>query len=66
MPYVEVKVWEGFGEEKSKKVIKGITRAFVELGIPDHAVSIVIHEVPKSHYGVGGEPASVKFKDIPP
>jgi len=27
-------------------------------------VEIIVHEIPKSHWGVGGEPASEKFKDI--
>jgi len=25
-----------------------------------------VHEIPKSHWGIGGEPASEKFKDIKP
>jgi len=49
MPVVHVNVWEGFGGEKTKTVIKGITKVFVDLGIPAHAVEIIIHEIPKSH-----------------
>ena len=64
MPVVHVNVWEGFGDEKVKNLIKGITKIFVDLGIPAHAVEIIVHEVPKSHWGIGGEPASEKFKDI--
>jgi len=64
MPVVHVNVWEDFGEEKTKNLIKGITKVFVDLGIPVHAVEIIVHEIPKSHWGVGGEPASEKFKDI--
>ena len=64
MPTVDVNVWKGFGEEKAKTVIKGITKVFEDLGIPANAVDVIVHEIPKSHWGVGGEPASEKFKDV--
>lgn len=64
MPIVHVNVWKGFGEEKTKLVIENITKVFVDLGIPQHAVEVVVHEIPMSHWGVGGEPASEKFKDL--
>lgn len=64
MPTVDVNVWEDFGAKKAKTVIKGITKVFVDLGIPAPAVEVIIHEIPKSHWGIGGEPALEKFKDI--
>jgi len=64
MPIVQVYVWKGFGEDKAKSVIQNITKVFVDLGIPEHAVEVVVNEIPKSHWGAGGEPASEKFKDI--
>ena len=64
MPIVHVNVWKGFGEEKSKTLIKGITKVFVDLGIPSHAVEVIVHEIPKSHWGINGFPASEKFLDI--
>ncbi len=65
MPIVHVNVWEGFGKEKTKTVIKNITKVFVDLDIPVEAVEVIVHEIPKSHWGIGGIPASEKFKDIP-
>ena len=65
MPVVHVNVWEGFGKEKTKIVIKNITKVFVDLGIPAEAVEVIVHEIPKTHWGIGGVPASEKFKDIP-
>jgi len=65
MPIVHVNVWKGFGAEKAKAVIQKITEVFVELGIPAHAVEVIVHEIQKSHWGIGGEPASEKFKDMP-
>ena len=64
MPIVQVNVWEGFGKEKAKLVIKGITKVFVDLKIPDNAVEVIVNEIPKSYWGIGGIPASEKFKDI--
>jgi 4-oxalocrotonate tautomerase len=64
MPIVQVSVWKGFGEEKVKAVIKGITEVFVDLGIPEQAVEVIVQEIPKSHWGIGGESASEKFKNL--
>jgi len=66
MPIVHVNVWEGFGTEKAKITIRNITHVFVDMGIPEHAVEVVVHEIQKSHWGIGGEPASEKFKDVSP
>lgn len=58
MPIVDVKVWKGISEDAVEKIIAGITKVMVELGIPERAVEVVVHEIPKSHWGVGGTPAS--------
>jgi 4-oxalocrotonate tautomerase len=64
MPIIHANVWEGFGEEKAKRVIQNITKVFVDLGVPAQAVDVIVHEIPKSHWGIGGEPASEKFKEL--
>jgi len=46
MPVIHVNVWEGFDPEKAKTVIRGITRVFVDIAIPEHAVEVIIHEIP--------------------
>jgi 4-oxalocrotonate tautomerase len=66
MPIVHVYVWSGMSREAKEKIIKGITKVFEELGIPRQAVEVVIHEVPKENWGVGGELASEKFKETRP
>jgi len=63
LPIVHVNVWKGFGEERVKTLIVNITKVFVDLGVPQHAVEVLVHEIPKTHWGIGGEPASEKFKD---
>jgi 4-oxalocrotonate tautomerase len=62
MPIIHVYVWKGFSKEAKKKVMAGMTRVFVDLGVPAGAVEVVIHEVPKEDWGVGGERASEKLK----
>jgi len=64
MPIVHVNLWKGFGKEKTKTVIQNITKVFVDLDIPEQAVDVIVHEIPKTHWGIGGEPASEKFKNI--
>lgn len=66
MPIIDVNVWEGFGQDRAKKAIQGITSVFEEMGIPKQAVEVVVHEIPKSHWGIGGEPASERFPDQSP
>ena len=66
MPIVRVDFWEGVGEEKVKTMIRGITNVMVDLGVPAHAVEVIVYEIPKTHWGVGGVPASIKLKDVSP
>jgi len=63
MPVIHAHVWKGFGEEKTEKVIEGITRVFAELEVPEEAVDVLVHEVPMTNWGIGGVPASEKFSD---
>ena len=66
MPIVHVDFWEGVGEEKVKAMIRGITNVIVDLGVPEQAVEVIVYEIPKTHWGIGGKPASEKLKDISP
>lgn len=58
MPVVQVHVWEGFGPERARIVIHHITKIFVDLSVPEEAVEVIVNEVPKSHWGIGGVPAT--------
>lgn len=64
MPVLHVNVWKGFEQEKIDYLIENLTKVFVDIGVPAHAVEVIIHEIPQSHWGIGGTPASVKFKDM--
>ncbi|MCD6244734.1 MAG: tautomerase family protein [Candidatus Korarchaeota archaeon] len=66
MPIVHVYMWSEVSRKAKAKIIKGITKVFEELGIPPHAVEVVIQEVPKENWGVEGEQASEKLKEAKP
>jgi 4-oxalocrotonate tautomerase len=58
MPSVDVKMWKGLSEDAAEKIISGITKVFVDMGIPEQAVEVIIYEIKKSNWGIGGKPAS--------
>jgi 4-oxalocrotonate tautomerase len=66
MPIVRVDFWEGVGKDKVKTMIRGITNVMMDLGVPEHAVEVIVYEIPKTHWGISGEPASEKLKDVQP
>lgn len=61
MPVVHVFLWEGREEEQLKEMVKKMTKVFVDMGIPENAVEILVHEIPKTRWAIGGELASEKF-----
>ena len=65
MPIVQVSVWEGMTLENKKKTVEGITKVFVDLGVPTEAVEIVIYEAPKSNWATGGQLHSEKHAHTP-
>lgn len=58
MPVVRVDLWEGRTEEEKEKLIKGIRKAFVDFGMKAEWVTVILNEVPKSNWGIGGKQAS--------
>jgi 4-oxalocrotonate tautomerase len=66
MPIVHVYIWKGFSKEKINEIIEGITNVFIKIGIPSRAVEVIIHEIPKTHWGVDGKPATQSLKDWKP
>lgn len=62
MPIVNIQVMEGRSEEKIKEVIENVTHSVSDtLGVPTQNVRVLVNEVPKTHWGIGGTAAS----DIP-
>ena len=66
MPVIHVNVWKGISEEKIKQIIAGITKVFVDMDIPAHAVEVIVHEIPKTHWGIEGKPATEARPEIVP
>ena len=66
MPIIRVDFWEGVSQDNVKKMIRGLTNVMVDIGVPEHAVEVIVYEIPKTHWGVCGEPASEKLKDEHP
>ena len=63
MPLANIYLWKGISDEIIEKIIKGITDAFVNVGIPAQAVEVIVNEIPKQHWGVGGLPATKALPD---
>jgi 4-oxalocrotonate tautomerase len=66
MPIVEVKMWKGVTVDAVERIISGMTKVLVDLGIPERAVEVLVQEVPKTHWGIGGRPASEVMADETP
>jgi 4-oxalocrotonate tautomerase len=58
MPVVIVETWTGKSDEQKAKIIQGITKAFTDIGVPADQVQVIIHDVPKTNWGMSGEQAS--------
>ncbi len=64
MPVVRIDLWKGRDKEKKKELIEKVTSALVDaIDCPTEAVHVIINEVEKDNWGIGGIPASVKFPD---
>ena len=58
MPVVTVQMWAGRTDEQKEKLIKGIAKAFEDIGVKPESLHIIIHDIPKSNWGTRGEQAS--------
>jgi 4-oxalocrotonate tautomerase len=58
MPLAHIHIGKGRANyEQKKQLISKITAAFVEtLGSDKDKVWVVLHEVPRSEWGIGGKP----------
>lgn len=59
MPIVRIDLWEGRPEEKKVELIKNTSEAIAgTLEIPIEKVTVILYEVNKNDWGIGGIPAS--------
>jgi 4-oxalocrotonate tautomerase len=62
MPIIDILLLEGRSNEQKQKLVTKVTEAAMEaLGAPQDSVRIILREVPKHHFAVGGV-----FKAQPP
>lgn len=55
MPVIEVKMWDGRTPEEKKKIVQGITKVFTDMGIPAPAVHVILVNVKKEDWAIGGK-----------
>ncbi len=60
MPVVTVEMWEGRTIEQKKQLVKGITSSFEKIGTPKEVVQVIIKDVPKHNWAIGGKLTSEK------
>lgn len=58
MPLVQISIMEGRSQEKIDAMMKNVTTAVSEsLDAPKENVRVVVTEVPKTHWAIGGTSA---------
>lgn len=58
MPFAQIHLLEGRTEEQKQAVIEKVTDALCEaVGAPRESVRVVIQDVPKTNWGIGGKSA---------
>ncbi len=65
MPIVRIELWAGRPPEFRAELAKEITEVVVRrVGCEPRAVTVVVDEVPKENWYLGGRPCSELFKDV--
>ena len=54
MPVVQIELWEGRNDEQKAQLIEAISEAFGVIDVKKEHVIVVIHETPRSNWGLGG------------
>ena len=58
MPMIVVRILQGRPPEKIEALIEALTEATVQaLDAPKESVRVIVEEVPKTHWGIGGRSA---------
>jgi len=58
MPVVIVEMWEGRTIEQKKQLVEGITSSFAKINTPPEVVQVILRDVPKHNWAIGGKLAS--------
>lgn len=58
MPIIEVKMMHGRSDEQKSRLIKELTAACNRaIDAPVDNIRVLLHEIPKPHFGISGKPA---------
>lgn len=58
MPIIQVNLMEGRSDEQKEALIAALTEATVQsIGAPRESVRVLLTEMPKTHWGIGGRSA---------
>jgi 4-oxalocrotonate tautomerase len=61
MPFAQIHMLEGRSDDQKRAVIEKVTQALHEaVGAPKETIRVLISEVPKTQWGIGG----VSAKDL--
>jgi 4-oxalocrotonate tautomerase len=59
MPIAQLYILEGRSDEQKENLIREVTEAMSRsIDAPRERVRVIITEMPKNHFGIGGESAS--------
>ena len=58
MPIVSINIMEGRSDEQKERMIDAVSDALASsLDAPKESVRVMINEMPKQHFGIGGQSA---------
>lgn len=60
MPVVTIQTWTGKSVEQKAKLMKGISKAFKEIGVNPAGLTIIIHDIPRYNWAKEGKQASTE------
>jgi 4-oxalocrotonate tautomerase len=64
MPIIRVEILEGRSVEKKRELVEVLSRETARIiGCPENSIYVVIEDVAKQNWGVGGELLSDKYPD---
>lgn len=64
MPVIRVDMFQGRDSETKQELVAAFTREIVRItGCSEASVNVIINDVAKENWGLGGELASRKFPD---
>ncbi|WP_268751264.1 4-oxalocrotonate tautomerase [Aneurinibacillus migulanus] len=59
MPFIQISLIAGRSDEKVRELIKNVTDTVAKtLEAPHANIRVLVSEIPASHWGIGGAPAS--------